>query len=216
MSATVTAWRDYEREAADLPGMFLGELDAAGPAAEAADRLWRAGARRVRLPGPVDLRGPHEEAAAWQAVRALCLVRDLTAAAVYVEWDLRLPRDGDGEAWRTLCHLQPPMSLTGPPDPEGALATWRDQHYLCKCLWRQGPGFVQIRDRRWDALHRFTVPEPEYREAIGLLVDGARADAVPKAVLDDFRAERLVGEVGPLVWWLPYRVRRWIQEAMAI
>ncbi|MFE1958916.1 DUF5825 family protein [Streptomyces sp. NPDC059479] len=28
--------------------------------------------------------------------------------------------------------------------------------------------------------------------------------------------ERLVLQVGELEWWLPYRVNRWVQEAMAI
>ncbi len=118
--------------------------------------------------------------------------------------------------WRPLNHLQPPLVLSGPPDPEQTLRTWREEHYLCKCLWRQGPGFVQIRDRRWGELHRFTVDEPDYQEAIALLADGAPAAAVPAAILEDFRSEQLVGDVGEMVWWLPYRVRRWIQEAMAI
>ncbi|MCF6524540.1 DUF5825 family protein [Streptomyces sp. JJ36] len=213
---TVTAWRDYELEAAGLPGMALGELEAAGPPAETAARLWQEGARRVRLPGTADLRADvnADAAAAARTVRTLCLVRELTAHAVYVEWELRTAPDAD--AWRPLNHLQPPLALSGPPDPEAALRTWREEHYLCKCVWRQGPGFIQIRDRRWGELHRFTVDEPGYQEAIALLAEGAPASAVPAVILDDFRSEQLVGDVGPLVWWLPYRVRRWIQEAMAI
>lgn len=213
---TVTAWRDYELEAAGLPGMSLGELAASGPAAETAARLWRNGARRVRLPGTTDLRAAANEDpdAAARTVRTLCLVRELTAHAVYVEWELRTEPDAD--AWRPLNHLQPPLALSGPPEAEDALRTWRGEHYLCKCLWRQGPGFVQIRDRRWGELYRFTVDEPDYQEAIGLLTEGAPASAIPAAILDDFRSERLVGDVGPMSWWLPYRVRRWIQEAMAI
>ncbi|MCT2590807.1 DUF5825 family protein [Streptomyces sp. N2-109] len=213
---TVTAWRDYELEAAGLPGMSLGELEASGPASDTAARLWKDGARRVRLPGTTDLRAAANEdpAAAARTVRALCLVRDLTAHAVYVEWELRT--GPEPEAWRPLNHLQPPLALAGPPEPDAVLRTWREEHYLCKCLWRQGPGFIQIRDRRWDELYRFTVDEPEYQEAIELLAEGAPASAVAPEILDDFRSEQLVGDVGPLVWWLPYRVRRWIQEAMAI
>ncbi|MEO3761832.1 DUF5825 family protein [Streptomyces sp. B8F3] len=213
---TVTAWRDFEPEAAGLPGMSLGELEASGPPAQTAARLWQSGARRVRLPGSTDLRPTTNEdpATAARTVRTLCLVRELTAHAVYVEWELRTAPEAD--AWRPLNHLQPPLSLSGPPDPESALRTWRKEHYLCKCLWRQGPGFIQIRDRRWGELLRFTVDEPEYQEAIRLLAQGAPASAVPAAILDTFRSERLVGDVGPMVWWFPYRVRRWIQEAMAI
>lgn len=210
---TITAWRDYDLDACALPGMCLGESTAA-PGPDAAARLWQQGARRVRLHGTVRLGAPADEQAAADTVRSLCLVRDLTAQAVLVEW--RLALGDDPQEWRQLNHLQPPVALTGSPDAGAVLRTWRDEHYLCKCLWRQGPGFLQIRDRRWGELRRFTTDEPEYREAVRVLSYGAPADAVPPEVLADFRSEQLVGQVGELVWWLPYRVRRWIQEAMAI
>lgn len=211
---TVAAWRDYDPRACALPGMRLGDVRIDGPVAAEADRLWELGARRVRLPRPVDLAAAGADGAA-RAVRDLCLVRDLTARAVFVEWRLRLPPE-PADGWRDLSHLQPPSELDGPADAADALARWREGHYLCKLLWRRGPGFVQIRDRRWGDLRRFTAEESEYGGAIAALAYGARADAVPAAVLAEFREERLVAEVGPLVWWLPYRVRRWIQEAMAI
>ncbi|MGW2484840.1 DUF5825 family protein [Streptomyces sp. NPDC001571] len=213
---TVAAWRDYDPEACTLPGMYLGELELAGPLAEESDRLWELGTRRVRLPEPIDLAGLEAPGAAVRAVRALSLVRDLTARAVLVEWKLRLDPAAPDDTWRTLSHLQPPQLLEGPADAAGELRRWRDGHYLCKCLWRQGPGFVQIRDRRWGDLRRFTAEEPEYRETIESLAYGAPSASVPGAVLADFLGERLVLEVGELAWWLPYRVSRWIQEAMAI
>ncbi|MBH5338590.1 hypothetical protein IHE55_28935 [Streptomyces pactum] len=213
---TVLAWRDYDQDACRLPGMDLGGIPLTGPATEEAGRLWELGARRVRLPGTVDLRRAADDPdAAAAAVRALCLVRELTARAVLVEWHL-VTAETDGEQWRTLNHLQPPQDLAGPEDPAGALREWRHQHYLCKCLWRQGPGFLQIRDRRWGDLRRFTVEEDDYREAIALMVEGVPASAVDPRILADLRSERLVGDVGELVWWLPYRVRRWIQEAMTV
>ncbi|MFG2149576.1 DUF5825 family protein [Streptomyces sp. NPDC048696] len=215
-AVTVAAWRDYDPEACTLPGMFLGDLELTGPVGEESDRLWQSGARRVRLTAPVDLADLRAPGAAEHAVRALSLVRDLTARAVLVEWRLRLDPAAPDDTWRVLSHLQPPQRLDGPADAAGALRGWREGHYLCKCLWRQGPGFVQIRDRRWGDLRRFTAEEPEYREVIGALAYGARADSVPDAVLADFVGERLVLEVGDLAWWLPYRVNRWIQEAMAI
>ncbi|MFD9794416.1 DUF5825 family protein [Streptomyces sp. NPDC059070] len=212
---TVAAWRDYDPDACTLPGMFLGELELAGPIEGESDRLWETGVRRVRLPETVDLADLSAPGAAREAVRALSLVRDLTARAVFVEWKLRLD-PADEDLWKVMSHIQPPQRLEGPADAAGALRGWRDGHYLCKCLWRQGPGFVQIRDRRWGDLRRFTADEPEYHEVIESLAYGAPADSVPAAVLDDFRSERLVLEVGELAWWLPYRVNRWIQEAMAI
>ncbi|MGI5479063.1 DUF5825 family protein [Streptomyces lavendofoliae] len=211
----VLAWRDYDPEACELPGMFLGELALPGPAEGESERLWHLGARRVRLPGVVDLAGTPDADRAAAAVGALCLVRDLTARAVLVEWDLRLD-PAAGEGWRVLSHLQPPRRIEGPDGADDALREWRRGHYLCKCLWRKGPGFVQIRDRRWGELRRFTADEPEYERAIETLAHGAPARSVPRAVLDDFRGEDLVLDVGPLAWWLPYRISRWLQESMTI
>ncbi|MEV6121894.1 DUF5825 family protein [Streptomyces sp. NPDC052077] len=237
----VLAWRDHDPAACGLPGMFLGEVDPSGDPGGAAERLWRLGARRVRLPGTVDLTGEAGPERAARTVAALSLVRDLTARAVLVDWELRLGLAVD--AWRVLCHLQPPRRLDGHDgrtEPEGAersdgtagggpagdpeaagdpgeaLRAWRRGHYLCKCLWRVGPGFVQIRDRRWGELRRFTADEPEYRTAIDRLAYGAPAGSVRPAVLDDFRGERLVLDIGVLSWWVPYRVDRWLQESMTI
>ncbi|MFE6821668.1 DUF5825 family protein [Streptomyces sp. NPDC057690] len=225
-SSTLTpyaaVWRDYDPVACALPGMFLGDIALSGPVAAECDRLWELGARRVRLSDVVDLADTGTPDAAARAVRTLSLVRDLTARAVLVEWELRPGPDGGATATedvsRLLSHLQPPQRIDGvdPAKAEDALRTWRNGHYLGKCLWRQGPGFVQIRDRRWGDLRRFTVDEPHYQEAIERLAYGAPASAVPSDALADLREERLVLAVGDVQWWLPYRVNRWIQEAMTI
>ncbi|MEV3993959.1 DUF5825 family protein [Streptomyces sp. NPDC049837] len=212
----VLAWRDYDPAACELPGMFLGELTLPGPPESASDQVWRLGARRVRLSGPVDLTGGADPARAAATVGALSLVRDLTARAVLVEWDLRLDPAAAVDDWQALSHLQPPRNLDGPAGSDEALTAWRRGHYLCKCVWRKGPDFVQIRDRRWGELRRFTADEPEYEKAIERLAYGVPAPAVPRAVIDDFRSEKLVLDVGPLAWWLPYRISRWLQESMAI
>ncbi|WP_433544216.1 DUF5825 family protein (plasmid) [Streptomyces sp. CA-294286] len=211
----VTAWRDYDEAACALPGMHLGDLELTGTVAEEADRLWESGVRRVRLADPVDLAETDDLAAARRTVRALSLVRDLTARAVLVEWDLHLdPARPDDTL--VLSHLQPPSALHRHPEGSAALATWRAGHYLGKCLWRNGPGFFQIRDRRWGNLQRFTADEPHYRTAVDALAYGTPQESVPKDALDDFTEERLVLHLGPLAWWVPYRVSRWTQEAMAI
>lgn len=212
---TLHAWRDYDEDACTLPGMSLGAVDLTAPPDDQAAQLWELGARRVEFTAEIDLTAVDDPADAAHAVRRLCLIRDLTARAVLVQWQLRLPPEPD-DGWRDLSHLQPPRTLTGPADPVAALAQWRNEHYLCKCLWRQGPGFVQIRDRRWGELRRFTAEEPEYQQAITQLSYGTPLRAVPKAIAADFLEERLVSRTGPLLWWLPYRVNRWIQEAMAI
>ncbi|MEE1736586.1 DUF5825 family protein [Streptomyces sp. BE147] len=211
----VTAWRDYDEAACALTGMSLGSLDLTGPEASESDRLWELGARRVALPAVVDLAAAGDLAGARRTARALSLVRDLTARAVLVEWDLRLdPARPDD--WQALSHLQPPRTLRGASEPDSALSTWRNGHYLGKCLWRNGPGFLQIRDRRWGNLQRFTADEPHYRHAVGELSYGAPQDTVARDALDDFTEERLVLHLGPLAWWVPYRVSRWTQEAMAV
>jgi hypothetical protein len=211
----VLAWRDYDPAACALPGMFLGELALPGPLEGESERLWQLGARRVRLPEAVDLTGGADAGRAAGTVAALGLVQDLTARAVLVEWELRLDPAAT-DTWQVLSHLQPPRHIEGPAGSDDALRTWRRNHYLCKCLWRKGPGFVQIRDRRWGELRRFTADEPEYERTIEQLAYGAPADSVPAAVLKDFRGERLVLDVGPLAWWLPYRISRWLQESMTI
>ncbi|WP_420037586.1 DUF5825 family protein [Streptomyces sp. cg28] len=209
---TVHAWRDYDLEACALPGMSLGEVALPGPARGQAARLWGLGARRVHLPVPVDLTDGADPAT---ALYGLSLVRDLTARAVLVEWELRLT-PGAGQTWRRLSHLQPPTALYGPDDADDSLRTWRRGHYLCKCLWRQGPGFIQIRDRRWGELRRFTADEPGYDTAIGDLDYGALRSAVPAPILEEFRAEQLILETGAFAWWVPYRVNRWLQQSIAI
>ncbi|UCM91445.1 DUF5825 family protein [Streptomyces marincola] len=207
----VRAWRDYDAHTLDTPGMFLGEVPLSGPTDTLVDRLWDLGARRVELPGRVDLADPGDPEG---TVRALGLVRDLTAQAVYTQWRLRLPASAPD--WVPFCHLQPPAVLDGVPDAEAALARWRETHYLGKCQWRRGPGFFQLRDRRWGDLRRFTLTDDAYLAAVETLVPGARADDVPAPVLAAFEAEKLAWRVGDRVAWLPYAKRRWTQSAMLI
>ncbi|MGJ5830122.1 DUF5825 family protein [Streptomyces ossamyceticus] len=211
---TVLAWRDHDTQARSLPGMSLGRVPLAATPDDAA-HLWSLGARLVELDVPVDLSAPGPDAAR-AAIDRLSLVRDLTARAVQVDWDLILPQDQADHLWKVLSHLQPPRTLTGPTDTDSALHAWRTRHYLCKLVWRQGPGFLQIRDRRWGDLRRFTADEPRYAEAVSGLDRGLHHTDVPAGILDEFASEHLVLRVDELVWWLPYRVSRWLQEAMAV
>ncbi|MGW1274395.1 DUF5825 family protein [Streptomyces sp. NPDC002491] len=210
----IRAWRDLDPQARTLPGMSLGSLPVSAQTDEV-DRLWDLGVRHAELDTDVDL-STGDPTAQRRAVDRLCLVRDLTARAVSVDWDLRLSPRESAHDWKVLSHLQPPRTITGLEDAQEALHAWRTRHYLCKLVWRQGPGFVQIRDRRWGDLRRFTADEPRYREAIALLDTGVHHTDVDADVLSEFTAEHLVLRVGELAWWLPYRVSRWLQEAMAV
>ncbi|WP_405884704.1 DUF5825 family protein [Streptomyces sp. NBC_01384] len=67
------------------------------------------------------------------------------------------------------------------------------------------------RSNRSDSWHKaecllaLETPSPAWTEA-------SPHTGVPADVL----AEHLVLRVGELDWWLPYRVTRWLQEAMAV
>ncbi|MFJ2730766.1 DUF5825 family protein [Streptomyces collinus] len=213
-SPAVQAWRDHDTTARELPGMSLGRVPLGADPGDA-DRLWAMGARRAELDAAVDLATPGP-AAARAALERLSLVRDLTAQAVLVDWDLDLPADRADQLWKVLSHLQPPRTLTGPADADTALHAWRTRHYLCKLIWRRGPGFLQIRDRRWGDLRRFTADDPRYPTAIARLDRGVHSADVPADILEELASEHLVLRADDLAWWLPYRVTRWLQEAMAV
>ncbi|MEV4194663.1 DUF5825 family protein [Streptomyces toxytricini] len=198
----VEAWRDYDAAARVLPGMRLDLPEPGGATArEDAERLHAAGARCVRLPEPVEVcagAGP-------RSARALALVRELTGRAVAVEWTARC---GDGcAASGKLGHLYPPEEVERAA--AGAARAWREAYFPGKCVFRRGPGFVEVRDRRFGALELFTIDEPPFLAAIGVLRDGAAAGAVPEGVLAELEGARLVSWSGGRAWWLPLAVHRW-------
>jgi hypothetical protein len=212
-SLRLRLWRDHDEELLAAPGIEMGEwVDEPGTdLVAAAERLYRDGARRVALEQPIDLTG---DLPAATLIRAMVLLRELTSWAIAIDWT---PVFGEHtEVWRRLNHIYPPRQLPDHPDADEVLADWRDTFYLCKCVYRQGPGFVQVRDRRSGLLARFTIDDPDYLAAIGTLLPGAAASDVPAAVLDAFIAEGLAGTAGDLAWWLPYRVRRWPYPSMIV
>jgi hypothetical protein len=210
----LTLWRDHDEDVLGLPGIAMGEhpmpaTDATGVVAG----WYRDGVRRAALAAPVDLSG---EQSALELVRAMVTLRELTGWGIVADWDVRLGRLG---LWQRLCHLYPPRTLLDEPDPAAAaeaLDGWRSTYYLCKCVYRHGPGFVQVRDRRSGSLQRFTIDDPAYLAAIDVLLDGAPVDAVPRHVLDDYVNEGLAGVAGDLAWWVPYRVHRWPWPSMIV
>ncbi|MFC6080581.1 DUF5825 family protein [Sphaerisporangium aureirubrum] len=193
----VTLWRDYEE--LDRPDMFAGTGVVSGPAAEASRAFFEDGVRRVALADTVDLTSAGGQES---AVRALVLVRELTAYGIAVDWRLRL---GD-ERWRPMSHLYPPGEVAGAEDVR---REWRDGYHFFKCVYRRGPGFLQVRDRRSDVLRKITVDGPVHRAAIDDLLEGCPASAVPPPILRDLITMRLVHLLGGTAWWLPYRVRQW-------
>ncbi|HVQ96067.1 MAG TPA: DUF5825 family protein [Mycobacteriales bacterium] len=207
-------WREHDEALLTAPGMAMGEWSAPGLNADlagAVEQLYRDGVRRVAFDRPVDLTGDLDAAT---LVQAMVLLGELTSWAIVVDWELLVGAHLD--VWQRLNHLHPPRQLPDHPDAEEVLADWRGTFYLCKCIYRQGPGFVQVRDRRSGSLARFTIDVPEYLTAIETLLPGAPSAAVPAEVLAEFVAEGLAGTAGDLAWWLPYRVRRWPYPSMIV
>ncbi|HEX5495920.1 MAG TPA: DUF5825 family protein [Mycobacteriales bacterium] len=222
----LTAWRHRAGELADLPGVrYQVEVpvpDSDLTAADTARHLFDGGARRVALDSPITLSGGDTST----ALRLLAMVRDLTSYGIVVDWTVRLPdhmptEDGDDPGWgaggwRLISHLYPPARVDVGSAGDAVRAEWAEKFFLCRFMYRMGPGFVQIRDRRFGALNRFTVDDARYLTAIQTLTPRALMSAVPPDVLATFRAEGLVWEAGPLALWLPYRVRRWPWHAMTV
>jgi hypothetical protein len=207
----VTAWRDHDEAVLDLPGLALGRHALGADVTAAVADLFAAGARRVALDRPVDLSGATP---AGTLVRAMVLVRELTGWGIAVDWELLV--GANPEVWQRLNHLYPPRSLPDHPDAAAVLAEWRDRFYLCKLVYRRGPGFVQVRDRRAGLLARFTIDDPAWLAAIEPLLTGTPAAGLPPDVLAGFVEEGLAGRAGDLAWWLPYRVRRWPWPSMLV
>lgn len=194
---TVTLWRDYEE--LDRPGVFAGTAVVSVPAAEASRVFFEDGVRRVALVDAVDLASADGQAA---AVRTLVLVRELTGYGIAVDWRLRL----GAERWRPLSHLCPPGEVIGAED---VCREWWNGYHFFKCVYRRGPGFLQVRDRRSDVLRKITIDGSVHRAAVDELLEGCPAAAIPPSILRDLTTMRLVHVLGGTAWWLPYRVRQW-------
>lgn len=201
----LTAWRHHDERLLAEPGVAM-PVPARGPDDDAdgfAADLYARGARRVRLPGVVDLAaGPAG------TTKAIALVRALTGQGIVVDWRVLV----DPARWRIHGHLYPPAEVIGRKDVADA---WREEFYLCKFLYRHGPGFIQIRDLRTGELSSVTLDEPEYMAALHQLLPGAPETAIAPDILADFDAESLIWRSGGEAVWLPYRVQRWPWPALS-
>jgi hypothetical protein len=199
---TVTAWRERDdRAIALVPGLALGSVTCPEPPVAAARALMDRGARRVRLAEPVDAR-------LTAAVPALLLVRELTRFGVAVDWDLAL--DPVAHDWRELSNLYPPRTLRGNPDGPAGLARWRDDFYPGRFIVRKGPGFIQVRDRRWSTIRLATLGVPGQVDLMLALVAGPVSVTDPMAAhADELQQSRLVQRTGGVLWTCAHRIWRW-------
>lgn len=204
-------WRDHDDAVLGLPDMAMGEQPASGDPQTTAADLYARGVRKVSVGSPLDLTGGMD---AGTLVWLMVFLRELTSWSVAYDWTVLW--GGHRDVWLRLNHLHPPRAMPDHPEAEEVLARWRDTHYLCKCIHRHGPGFVEVRDRRAGDLSRFVIDDPHYLAAVETLIPGAPSDSVPPDVLAHLVEEGLVGTADDLAWWLPYRVRRWPWPSMIV
>ena len=203
VTTTILAWR-RRNAAPETPGSDLGEIPLGTDAVTESARLFQQGVRAVSIENPVDLTTP---AGAAEAAWTLALIRELTSHAIEIRWRLRTAPDGPPLV--TLSHLYPPTELHGADTPD-TLKRWRSGYYMGRCFYRQGPNFVQVRDHRYGELHRFTIDDQEYLDAIQtLLTGGPETQNIPTEIITDFENESLTIRLGNTPWWAPYRLRRW-------
>lgn len=197
-------WRDPHPAVRSRPGMALGRADIDAGWMDRAAGLYRGGTRAVRLADPVHLCGPGSADAG-----PLALLRELTAYGVVVEWTA-VCRAGCDDP-RLLGHLFPPSQLDcgDRAHADRTLATWRQGFFPAKCVFRCGPGFLEVRDRRWGSLEMYTIDDPDWIRAVPVLAEGAPPAEVPTAARAAFAEARLTLERGGRLWWLPAQVRRW-------
>ncbi|MDI2028183.1 DUF5825 family protein [Saccharopolyspora sp. TS4A08] len=177
--------------------VLIQPISAAAP--EQARSLVTRGIRRVVVAEPVWLADD-------TARHTLDLLRELAAWAVRVEWTVVEVPPG----WRSFAHLPPPTGTSA------EVEEWGRTFHPGKCVLRQGPGFVQIRDRRSGVLDCYTIDEPYLREVVHKLASGVDPDECDPAAVALLVENGLLVETGRLTWWAPARLRRWPVPAMAV
>ncbi len=205
---TVETWLDHDPSAWRLPGTRLGTACLGHPADAAVTRLHAAGVRCVRLVEPVRL---CVDAPVVSAL-ALLSVKEATARGMVVLWEA-VCDDGCVER-RLYHHLYPPRHVHG--SPAEAADGWRADYHPARCLWRRGPGFVEVRDRRRGSLELLTVDEADHLAQVRALSEGVDARRLTEPVRGDFAEADLFAEHDGLAWWLPAPVRRWPFPALVV
>ncbi|WP_018637155.1 DUF5825 family protein [Parafrankia elaeagni] len=208
LGVTVELWRDYARAALALPGMALGTRQLTGDWSERAAELYGEGARYARVAEPVPLCGD----APVTAVRSLTLISELTARGFAVHW---IARCDEGCADHgALGHLFPPAWIFGAS--KATTARWRRGYFPGRCVFRHGPGFVEVRDRRFGPLERHVFDDPETLDVIETLIGGIAVERMPAELLRELAAARLVLGLAGCAWWVPTRIYRWPFPAQVI
>lgn len=203
--ASLTLWRTRPQAHAG----WMTDAEVPRHSVRSAEDWNREGVHLVRFAHPVDL----VDGDAAQNVASLCLIRELTGQGLAVEWTLKAAPEF---RWQDLGHLHPPDRLDGVAEAQAALRRWTADFHQCRLFHRRGPGFVQIRDHRFDGLRRLTLPGEQAADLIARLEDGAPIAGLPDHLVAGLTGARLIGTVGDIAWWLPYRVQHWPTPAMSV
>jgi len=202
----VEMWRDPA--ARHLPGSAFGAMALPLPLSVTVPELYRSGRRCFRVTEPVRLCAD----APRSAVQMLVLIRELTGLGAAVAWTACCEDDCVSD--QKFFHLFPPAAVQGARD--SVARDWRERYLPCKCVFRRGPGFAEVRDRRRDTLEILTLDDPATFEPIGKMLDGVATAEVAEPVRAVLGEADLIAEQNGLVWWLPARVYRWPNPAMVV
>ncbi|MBF6508056.1 hypothetical protein IU422_09895 [Nocardia farcinica] len=189
----------YQHYTGSAAEQVVGTCEVSDAPVAQARRLFDDRVRKVAFTEPVPL-------ADGSSRHVLDLLRELAAWGVHVDWRA----SGSPADWPQFSHLPPPTSADGSVD----LGAWRAGFFPGKCVFREGPGFIQIRDRRRGALDCYTVDEPALMSAIRELSGGAEPRSCEPDAVEQFLEYGLLVRAGQLQWWAPARVRRWPVPAM--
>lgn len=171
------------------------------------------GARAIKVGAPVLLSADEPR----PTLALIRLLRDAASVGIPVAWNGGV---GAGVDARLLIHLSPPGPLAD-EDTSVTVATWRHHYQPGRCYYRMGPGFVFIKDVRWEAesAARFRLERDDVEDVFQSLekvVDVPTLDASTSEVLDDLAGEHLVLQLDDLATLLPYRMRRWPVPALEV
>lgn len=202
----VQVWRDPASR--HLPGAAFGSMTLPLPLSTTVPELYRSGKRCFRVSEPVRLCADAPES----AVQMLVLIRELTGLGAAVAWTACC--DDDCASDRKFSHLFPPAAIEGAR--ESIARDWRERYLPCMCVFRRGPGFTEVRDRRRGTLEILTLDDPDTFAPIGKMLDGVAVSQVPAPVRDVLRQADLIAEHSGLLWWLPTRIHRWPNPAMVV
>lgn len=167
------------------------------------EQLVEAGVRVIEVEGAVILGGETPG----RTVRFIRFLRDATSRLVVVRWAGGVELAPDD---LKLSHLGPPENLPAQPH---LLDQWRSGHRYAAFYWRQGPGFVLVKDTRpGRPVARYLIEGQLDMQAFHALHGARRRSTVPSELRDSVDALVAAGlavQAGDWITLLPTRIRLW-------